>query len=126
MIFRRAFGLEETPSANAQLDICNDVGTRPVPGPVRSVTGRGTQLMNSAQTPNLRTRCHLVSNSRPTRSPMSSWSRRLRQFADQRLPDSGGVRHGLSRTTTESHCWRPLRSGKKKSQLDAVGPDSRT
>ncbi len=57
---------------------------------------------------------------------MSSWSRELGQFTDQRLPDGGGVRHGLSRTTTESHCWSPLGSGEEKSQLDAAGPDSRT
>ena len=57
---------------------------------------------------------------------MLSRSRGLGQFADQRLPDGGGVRHELSRTTTESHCWRPLGSGEEKSQLDAAGPDFRT
>ena len=50
----------------------------------------------------------------PTRSPMSSWSRGLGQSADQRLPDGGGMRNGLSRITTESHCWRPLGSGEEK------------
>ena len=108
------------------LRLCNGVGTRSVPGPVRPVTGHGTQLMNSPQTQNLFTRCHLVSNSHPTRSPMSSWSRGLGQFADKRLPDGGGMRHGLSFTTTESHCWRPLGSGEEEGQLDAARPDSRT
>ncbi len=82
--------------------------------------------MNSAQTSNLHTRCHFVSNSHVTKSLILSRRRGLGQFADQRLPDGGGVRHGLSRTITESHCWRPLGSGEEKGQLDAAGLDSRT
>ncbi len=61
-----------------------------------------------------------------TRSLMSSWCRGLRQFTDKRLPDCRGVRYGLSRITTESHCWRTLGTGEEKSQLDAAEPDSWT
>ena len=50
----------------------------------------------------------------------------LGQFADQRLSDGGDVRYRMSRTTTESHCWRPLGNGEEKGQLDAAGPDSQT
>ena len=28
--------------------------------------------------------------------------------------DGGGMRNKLSHTMTESHCWRPLRSGEEK------------
>ena len=81
--------------------------------------------MNSPKTLNLRTRCHLVSNSHPTISSILSRSRRLRQFEEQRPPDGAGVRQSLSRTTTESHCWKQLGSGEEKGQLDVAGPDSR-
>ncbi len=57
---------------------------------------------------------------------MLSRRRGLGQFADQPLSDGGGVRHGLSRTTTESHCWRPLGGGEENGQLDVGGSDSQT
>ncbi len=76
----------------------------PQPDAVHNFHPKFHKSINSHQTPNLRNRCHFVSHSHPTRSPMFSNSRGLEQFADQRFPDGGGVRHGLSCNTAESHC----------------------